>query len=80
MRRRAEAVDELGTEADDDGAGVEAGEVDDVVQLQVVDDQQIAGGEIDVLVAHAEQRAAVDRHEQLEALVPGRAARVRSER
>ena len=76
VRRRPQAVDELGAEADDHGAAVEAVEVDHVVELQVVDDEQVAGREVELALAHPEERAAFDRHEQLEPLVPGRAARV----
>lgn len=74
MRRRAEAVNELGHEAHDDDARVEAGEIHDVMQLEIIHHEQISALESDLLVAHAEMRRPVQREEKLEPLVPRAAA------
>jgi hypothetical protein len=76
VRRRAEAIDELRQEADDDDARVEAGKILDVMKLQIIDDEKIARCEFDEVVAHAEARGAVEWEEKFKPLVPRRAARV----
>jgi hypothetical protein len=43
----------------------------DAVQLEVVDDEQIAGAEDHELAAHAQPDLAVERQEELQRLVPG---------
>ena len=74
--RRAQAVDEVREEADDDDAGVESRKVDDVMELQIIDDQQVAGLEAQVFRPHAEAGGSVQRKKKFEAFVPGLAPRV----
>ena len=72
----SETIDKLRQKADDDDARVEAGEIHDVMQLEIVHHEQIARLQFDLLLAHAEARRAVERQEQFEPLVPRRAPRM----
>src|SRR4051812_1131109 len=77
MRGGAEPIEKLGQEANDDHAGIEPGEIFDVMQLEIVHDEQVAGGKFDQVIAHAKSRKAIEREKELEPFVPGGAASVK---
>lgn len=62
-------------ETDDDGTAIERGPVDDVVELEVLHHQHVAGLEVHEVLAHLHVDGAGDRAEHLELLVPRDALR-----
>ena len=69
-RGRSETVNEFGLKSDDDDAGVELRVIDCLMGLEIVHDEEVAGGERNLLVANTLLERAVEREKEFEAMMP----------